>query len=335
MNDSQLVSVIVPIYNVEKVLVKCIDSILEQTYNNIEIILIDDGSTDSSSQICNDYALRDERIKVIHKNNGGLSDARNAGIKAAVGDYYLFVDSDDYIEKKTVEILLKEALSFNVDICIFDINIISKDGSSHISSFDLPKGKTIKKISENVQSYATVCSSVWRCFYKANLIKKHNLTFEFQTVSEDVLFNMKAFAKAERVVYVKETLYNYLINPAGIVRGYKKDYLDRQIKFRTKQMEYINDLGLEKHKSIFADKFSGHIVYTIKNYAKISEEPFADKANCLRKIINNPVIRESVFTPNYKSAINTRKILWIIMKLKSPIIMYYVFNTLFLRGYFE
>lgn len=101
-----LVSIIVPVYNVEKYLEKCIESIINQTYSNLEIVLSDDGSTDNSPSICDEYALKDSRIRVIHKSNGGLSDARNAALDIISGKYITFIDSDDYIEKEAIEILV-------------------------------------------------------------------------------------------------------------------------------------------------------------------------------------------------------------------------------------
>lgn len=105
----ELVSVIVPVYNVEQYLEKCIDSIINQTYKNLEIILIDDGSTDSSGKICDSYAARDKRIKVIHQENGGLAVVRNIGVSAASGEYIMFVDSDDYIDTEIVQFLYEQS----------------------------------------------------------------------------------------------------------------------------------------------------------------------------------------------------------------------------------
>ena len=117
MNKNEpLISIIVPVYNVEKYLSKCIDSIINQTYKNIEIILIDDGSTDSSGAICDKYALVDSRIHVLHIENSGVSNARNVGLNHATGDYIGFVDSDDYIEPNMYELLLEELIADDVDV---------------------------------------------------------------------------------------------------------------------------------------------------------------------------------------------------------------------------
>ena len=116
MKNNDLISVIIPIYNVEKFLSFCIDSIVNQTYKNLEIILVDDGSTDNSGKICDEYALKDNRIKVMHKQNGGVSSARNVGLNIAKGKYIGFVDSDDYVENDMFEILHNLIIKNNVDI---------------------------------------------------------------------------------------------------------------------------------------------------------------------------------------------------------------------------
>ena len=121
------VSVIIPVYNVEKYLKECIQSVLRQTYKNLEIILVDDGSKDNSGNICDEYAKRDERIKVIHKKNGGLSDARNAGIDICTGEYIAFLDSDDFIEEDMYEFLVKNLEKAKADISICQVYYVYKN----------------------------------------------------------------------------------------------------------------------------------------------------------------------------------------------------------------
>ena len=126
--EQPLISVIVPVYNVEKYLKKCVNSITSQTYENLEILLVDDGSTDSSGQICNEFEKNDARIKVIHKKNGGLSDARNAGLDRAKGQYYAFIDSDDYIQDNTIEIMLNAVKKNKSEIAICNMIRFLEEG---------------------------------------------------------------------------------------------------------------------------------------------------------------------------------------------------------------
>lgn len=118
MNRSELISIIVPVYKVEKYLDKCVESIVEQTYKNLEIILVDDGSPDNCPAMCDEWAKKDSRIKVIHKKNGGLSSARNAGLDGCTGDYIYFLDSDDYIADNCIEMLFNAIVSDGSDMCI-------------------------------------------------------------------------------------------------------------------------------------------------------------------------------------------------------------------------
>ena len=124
---SFLISVIVPVYNVEKYIGKCIEDIISQSYKNLEIILVDDGSEDNSGKICDEYALKDNRISVIHKKNGGVSDARNHGIEKASGDYYIFPDSDDQFDHRMIEFLIKPIESGKADMCVCDFANVTED----------------------------------------------------------------------------------------------------------------------------------------------------------------------------------------------------------------
>ena len=126
--EQPLISVIVPVYNVEKYLKKCVNSITSQTYENLEILLVDDGSTDLSGQICNEFEKNDARIKVIHKKNGGLSDARNAGLDRAKGQYYAFIDSDDYIQDNTIEIMLNAVKKNKSEISVCNMIRFLEEG---------------------------------------------------------------------------------------------------------------------------------------------------------------------------------------------------------------
>ena len=126
MKKQDLISIVVPIYNVEKYLEKCINSIIIQTYKNIEIILVNDGSTDSSGKICDIYLKIDKRIKVVHKKNGGLSDARNVGIENAKGKYIAFIDSDDFLDSDFIEILYNLIIEYNADVSCCKCNVIYK-----------------------------------------------------------------------------------------------------------------------------------------------------------------------------------------------------------------
>lgn len=205
----ELISVIVPVYNVEEYLHRCIDSILNQTYNNIEIILIDDGSTDNSGKICDEYALKDTRIKVIHKENGGLSNARNAGLNSMTGKYVTFIDSDDYIDSKFIQTLFINLKKCNVDI-----------SCCNMQRFKINKGiaQYQKKCNEieifdNIEALnyifyqKKIDSSVCNKLFKSNLFS--GVFFPINRYFEDLAIIYKVILKAKKIVYININLYYY------------------------------------------------------------------------------------------------------------------------------
>lgn len=224
----ELISVIVPVYNVEKYLKKCIKSIMSQSYTNLEIILINDGSTDDSGKICDELKEQDKRIKVIHKSNGGLSDARNAGLKIANGKYIGFVDSDDYIAEDMFETLYNINKKYNSDISIVSFYEIYKDKVIGVRDSkklqELTKIDAMKEllIDTNIQSYA------WNKLFRRELFE--GLEFPTNKNFEDIATTLLLFEKANKVVLLEEPKYYYVRRDNSIVgvRNYKtyKDYLD-------------------------------------------------------------------------------------------------------------
>ncbi len=216
MNDD-LISVIVPVYNVEKYINKCVDSIINQTYKNIEIILIDDGSTDKSCVICDEYIKKDNRIKVIHQENSGLSEARNTGIKIANGKYLAFVDGDDYILEGMLEYLynLINETNSEISVCNFfrywneDKKIIDYDISS--KRIVLKKEQALKEILKNdlLKSFA------WNKLYKKSLFE--NVRYPKNMKMEDVATTYKLISNSEKIVIGKDAKYYYVQREGSIL----------------------------------------------------------------------------------------------------------------------
>lgn len=206
MNDD-LISVILPIYNVEPYIHKSIQSVLSQTYKNLQIILVDDGSPDGCPAICDEYAKKDKRIKVIHKKNGGLSDARNAGLKVAKGKYIAFLDSDDWIDPDMYSLLHEKLVENDCDIAQCNFRKISD------KSITIPKqseDKIYTKEEYLKKLFADEFENfVWNKLYKAELFKDFN--FPPIRAFEDVTFTPKVINKTEKIIYINECKYNYLI----------------------------------------------------------------------------------------------------------------------------
>lgn len=219
-----LVSVVVPIYNVQDYLRECIDSIINQTYANIEIILVDDGSPDECGQICDVYASQDKRIQVIHKKNGGLSDARNCGMAKATGQYITFVDSDDFIHIRYIEILLELAKDKQADIVAGDFSLF-RESDEHqdkvIEENEIGQAQILSSMhlyDDNFINRMTMRLTVaWGKLYKRELW--NGIQYPVGKIHEDTFTTWKLMEKAQKVVYVEEPLYYWRENLNSITRG--------------------------------------------------------------------------------------------------------------------
>lgn len=212
---NEIISIIVPVYNVFPYLRKCIDSLLNQTYPDVQIILVDDGSTDGSSDICDCYASKHSNIVVIHKNNSGLSEARNVGLEAATGTWIAFIDSDDWIEPTFCEVLYQAAISHSAEISMCKTRLV-KDNNAIVYE-EQDTGTVIEMsypdVIEGLLNQKHVRFEVWHKLWNRELIG--DVRFISGQVSEDVHFDRLCFPKANKLVFVDETLHNYLIKRPG------------------------------------------------------------------------------------------------------------------------
>lgn len=228
-----LVSIIIPIYKVECYLHRCVDSIINQTYTNLEIILVDDGSPDSCPQICDEYASKDNRIVVIHKKNGGLSDARNTGLNICRGDYISFVDSDDWINEQYIEILLKTAITENADISIGENiktngNLSFKEKRNYTKSFSSEEA-LLYLFKKNHTAFTISCGKI----YKKSLFD--NIRFPIGKFHEDEFTTYILYYNAKKIIYTSEILYYYYQRTGSIASTRHPwdvlDYLEQRYIF--------------------------------------------------------------------------------------------------------
>lgn len=213
----RLVSVIVPVYNAEKYLDRCINSIIKQTYENIELLLIDDGSTDQSSEICIAWKNKDSRVRFFHQENAGVSSARNLGLTNATGDYITFVDADDYIELDFCEKMVAVIQQSNAEIVFCEHRKIFEDGTRRFTGSNSNSIKTISRI--EFEYYGSKERRVvWGAIYLASLLKE----LKFSTgiaIGEDALFLANAIQKADKITYYDTILYNYRIQNESAYYG--------------------------------------------------------------------------------------------------------------------
>jgi len=283
------VSVIIPIYNVEAYLRECVDSVLSQTYHNLEIILVDDGSPDRCGLICDDYAMADDRVFVIHKTNGGLSDARNAGMKIATGEYVYFLDSDDYILPDAMEKLVQRAEETDADIVFFDAKNFTDYGFTpsfseslvHRYSYAPEKGaSTLIKLFEQ-KDYNC---AVWTHFYSAEFLKSNEFTFVKGLLFEDLMFNGTVVVQAERICGLNEVLYMRRLRSGSILTSSGSVKKVRSYRYIVSQ--FLKMYRNCNEEAVFQKKALAYLTGHAANMCLIryAEVPSAEEPDALREV---------------------------------------------------
>lgn len=245
--EKELISIVVPIYNVELYLKRCIESIQRQTYSNIEIILVNDGSTDESGNICEEYAKADKRIKVLHKKNSGLSGARNVGIANAHGKYIAFIDSDDFVKENFIQTLYELIESNKADIAI--CNYIRGKESTFQNSNCKTKIKIETYCAEEMLKnwhgkYKHQETVAWNKLYLKEIFDKYNICYpEGWRCGEDVYATHQIVAKANKIVITNEVLYYYFDNTSGIMRTISEEKVNVNIMAQEKRIEFFEENG--------------------------------------------------------------------------------------------
>lgn len=237
--EEELISVIVPIFKVEKYLKKCIDSILNQTYKNMEIILVDDGSPDNCPYICDNYAKKDSRIKVIHKINGGISDTRNEGLKRATGKWVTFIDSDDYIDKNMIDTLYKLAIENEADISIIDFikidetsNIIQNKDCKNKTRIFNSKTAIIELFNDN-----SFGNYMWNKLYKKELFE--DIKFPIGKTMEDLAVMYQLFYKSKNIVYNNKQMYFYVQRKNSILHRREKSLINNRFELSLEKYNFL------------------------------------------------------------------------------------------------
>lgn len=229
MKDMPLISIIMPVYKVEKYIRKSLDCVVNQTYKNIEIILVDDGSPDNCPLICDEYAEQDSRIKVIHKPNGGIGSARNAGLNDATGDYIIHFDPDDIVSLDICEKAAMSAVRHDADVVVFNYKKVDEAGNSvkkikRSNPIALPDCETVWSKRELFERIVSVDSEIggfpWNKLIKREKLAGMQFTEE-RVVSEDLLFMQEMPAKVEKVVYIPDEMYTYILHQGSATNAVK------------------------------------------------------------------------------------------------------------------
>ncbi|TWT25970.1 glycosyltransferase family 2 protein [Planomicrobium sp. CPCC 101110] len=335
MKSKKLVSIIVPVYNAEIYLANCIDSIRSQSYRDIELILVNDGSTDQSGELCEGYAQIDERVKVVHQANSGPSAARNKGIAAATGDFIQFVDSDDFIESDMTEELVKTMGDRNQLVLCGYKKILKRDGvviSSKVFSIakagEYELEEFLKHFGELYQDYYIHFN--WNKLYSRAVIKKAALAFDTKVNwGEDLLFNLKYLENCERVSLSPRTPYSYIdSNSSSITSQFRADLFDNMQMMQGTTREFLkrNNAYSGKNKELFEQFYTSRVVTCFWNLfnPKSGLSPQLIKTH-LKKIMQDERVTSSL--DFFLSGGMDKKLIGTFIKGKSVELLYAYFSV--------
>ncbi len=333
-----VISVIVPVYNVENYLAKCLDSILCQTFSNIEIICVNDGSTDSSRKILEEYKNKDSRIKIVDKKNGGLSSARNAGMKVATGEFYSFIDSDDWIDITMLEKLYNNMLEHESDIAICAVHQFDETNQKIDDSNPYYTLEYFDKTFDNrAFSYVNtkpfimdVCVMAWNKLYRRSLIEKCQAEFPDGLIFEDGPFFFTIFFKTQKVSIVRDFLYYYRINRKNsIIQKAGKKFLN-VIDVAEIMYNKIKDIpDFEDFKYTFFRKKVEDFIYRFEHLNPKYKTAFAKK---LAK--DSSLVDETLFPPNMVRG-KFRYNYFLFKNLKTGNILYYEFQKYKIKSMYK
>lgn len=322
-NMDELVSVIVPVYNVEKYLNECMNSVVQQSYKNLEIILVDDGATDSSGDLCDEWEKKDNRITVIHKKNAGLGFARNSGLEVVTGKYVMFIDSDDYIHHDMIETLVRKVKISQSDTVFCGLSRVYTDGTiigeeSFYDNQTFVGTDVVDKVllemvgsTPEQQSDANLYMSVWHAVYSMDIIQKYHIEFpsEREIMSEDIVFHIDYLRHAQRVTYIKDCLYFYRMNPQSLTQVFDKNRFERYktlyyaISEKLSMFLYLEQYQVRQYRRLLAGA-RGQIMAVV-----YSNEP--KKLVAIQNICGDDLVQEILAVyPYQKNPIKHRIFNW-------------------------
>lgn len=313
------VSVIVPVYNVpEKYLEKCVSSLVNQTLNDIEIILVDDGTPDTSGKLCDVYAKKDSRIKVVHQENKGLCGARNTGVKSSTGEWISFVDGDDWIEPNAYEKLYNIGTKNNVDVVMFGYvkDYPSKSVIMHYDKYFENKkvyntSEDIAYLQKMILNYNANCAMAPTKFIRKSVIEKYNIYHDekLRQGAEGIEFNIRLFSKIKSALFLNETFYHYIYNDESITTVHNEKNHQMVIDcFKKIKGEINNDdseiMGWFYNRMkyvILTTAISGYFSRSNKEAYKIQKRKF-------KKYMSDTLVQETLKSKNYQGLSTTRKV---------------------------
>ncbi len=315
-----MLSIIIPVYKVEATLRECLDSVLKEAPTDSEIILVDDGSPDNSPQMCDEYALKDSRVRVIHQKNSGASTARNTGLKQATGEYVFFLDSDDYLTNGYFDKLLFH----NADLIISNFIAFYSDStpdffidiSSSESQYTLPEFLNHFSI-----FFPTMFNFPWGKIYKRDIILNNNISFDTKVaINEDLLFNLDYYSHCKTIAFEKDAVVMYRQTAGSLSKRYYPELFDWYFKGYTQINKILieNKVYTDDNKTHFYKHFFGNVIECVTGLMKAKSSERKEK---LSVICNNDMVQESL------SFANSWKLKMIVYSLKRKNISLLIFST--------
>ena len=332
------ISVIVPVFNTEQYLNRCLESIVNQTYKNIEVILVDDGSEKVCSDLCDVWAKKDERIQVVHKQNEGLGYARNTGIQRATGEFLFFIDSDDYLDESTIECCKNCAEETAAEIVCYGFSAVNRNGKIvSVRIPEMPKriyeGEEICKIllpemlgdNPKTGKSANIEMSAWAAMFSAKLIRQAEWKFvsEREIISEDVYSILSLYKHVQRVCILNKAFYFYCENQNSLTHIYKEDRYQKIKQFYTASLSLIEQLEYgEEMKERLKELYLSFFIGAAKTIVRASMS-YAEKIKKLKSIIEDEQMQEVLFEAN-KFVMNRNKALFFQMARKKRVKVCYL-----------
>lgn len=331
------VTVVIPVYNVEKYLNRCLKSIVSQTYKNLEILLIDDGSPDHCPEMCDNWAKSDKRIRVIHKKNAGLGMARNTGIENATGDFICFVDSDDYIELDTIEKAYSKAIGYRADVVYYGYNIVDAEGI--VTKAYKPEIEKLvyrgKEVAEEIlpelispdycqEKKTNLMLSACTALFSMDLINKICWRFvsEREIISEDVYSLINFFGHVTCMTVLPEAMYYYCENDTSLTRTYRKDRYQKIKVFYDTILIFCENLKYPKViKTRFASAYLAFVIATLKLIA-LSDDNLLDKLRNIKEIEKDPHLKKVLSQIDLKIESKSRKWIRFILMRHNTLLCY-------------
>lgn len=340
--NGTLISVVIPVYNVEKYLNRCVESIVNQTYKNLEIILVDDGSPDKCPVLCEQWKVKDNRICVVHKKNQGLGLARNTGIENATGKYLCFVDSDDYLDLRAIETLYNIAESNKADIVIFGMSKVAKNGNVVLESIptsakEVYEGREpVEIVLPNlfgrgcrIEADMNLWGTAWTSFYSAEMIKKVEWRFcsERDYISEDVYSLIDLYKNVQRVAIVKEALYFYCENDSSLSNSFKADRIYKIQKWHEACIQLCEKYKYPQSvKDSLGNMYLSNILGALKTIVK-TDGTRTEKQKRIKATVEDQYVRKTCREIDLSTETFQRKLAILLIIFRKHKLLYGILNV--------